>query len=81
MSAEIGTARRMVNEDAKPGEEFGQREQRRYHRFREMLWEHVECCHERFKSDMECGNGTGAHAESQVFVHLGDKYFGGVIDA
>jgi hypothetical protein len=71
-------ARRMVN--TVPEEEEAA-EQRRYARYHEMLWEHIEGAHERFKGDMDDAHGDGAFNESQLLVRLGKCYFGGIVDA
>jgi hypothetical protein len=78
MSADPAAARRMVN--TVPEEEEAA-EQRRYHRYHEMLWEHIEGANERFKGDMDDDRASGAFQESNLLVHLGKCYFGGLMDA
>lgn len=75
MTTDNATARRMINNEVSEEEEA--KERARFARYRDMLWEHIEGCHERYKEDMEDGAGQGAFGESQLFSLLSARYFGG----
>ena len=73
-------ARRMVKEETNEKileEEIEQKEISRFYKFREMLWAHIENCHERHLSNMEEGNENGAYNESILLIQLSSNYFAG----
>lgn len=65
-----GEVRRRINKDRPNDEAQEEKEFQRRTRAREILWEHVEACHERFQRFMEKGENDEAHCESELIMRL-----------